>query len=199
MYAAAFLQGPALTWYRFHDVEVSAGTEAAFTTWAAFKEAFTTRFTTQDPAESARKRLDRLVQQKSVYSYAADFNNLMVELPHMDELDRVHWFVKGLKATIQTHVRLMDPQTLAEAIKLAIRADASYQSTRFGLSNGDSRGAVPMELGTADTRLGKPRVTKSEIKCFYCGIKGHYARDCLKKKRDRARGKLKPGAGAPKR
>ena len=208
LYAAAYLQGPALTWYRFHEVEVAAGREAAYTTWAAFKQAFTTRFTTQDPAESARKKLDQLRQTGMASTYAADFNAVMVELPHMDESDRVHWFVNGLKpGNVQTYTRLMDPKTLATAIELAIRADTSSQPTRFWSSgnthgtHGAHGGSTPMELGTADvgTKPGNDRVGKSKVTCFYCGIKGHYARDCFKKQRDRARGKLKPGAGAPGR
>ena len=164
-YAAAFLKDAALTWYRQYEQDVAKGHQTPFSTWRQFKEAFISRFTPIDPTETAREQLDKLVQTRSVYQYAQDFNTCMLELPEMHEADRVHSFIKGLKPAVRTHVKLQKPATLHDAVELAIKADSTvwqssrnFSSTRaFGSNGSGSRGsnvqqqaATPMELGMAD-------------------------------------------------
>jgi len=120
-YAAAFLKDAALSWYRQHEQDVANGKQQVFGSWDEFKKAFIARFTPVDPEITARQQLDKLSQSSSAYKYAQEFSSCMLELPNMDEADRVHRFVKGLKPEVRIHVTLQSPSTLHDAIELAIR------------------------------------------------------------------------------
>ena len=139
VFAAAYLKDSALCWYRAHLQEVQMQHKADFANWAEFKQAFIARFTPIDPEVDARERLSRITQSKSVMAYAADFNALMLELPHMDENDRIWRFVNGLRPQVRMQVKLHSPRTLHDAIEIAIKADAVIwepkRPIRFG---GDS-------------------------------------------------------------
>lgn len=194
--AAAYFKDSALNWYRQHEQAVTAGKAQPYSSWDEFKKAFIARFTPVDPEVDARERLDRLTQTRSVFAYAQEFNTYMLELPHMDENDRIHRFIRGLKPEVRIHVKLQQPTTLHDAVELAIKADSmvwergrSFGNARpFNTSN--SRGAphsringpAPMELGAVEQQ--KP---KTPLKCFYCHKLGHKRLECKKRLADMQR------------
>jgi hypothetical protein len=221
-FAAAYLKDSALKWHRQHALDVQAGRKTDYAGWIDFKTAFIKRFTPVDPAVTARERLDRCRQTKSAYLYTSDFDSLVLELPNMDEADKLHKYISGLKPSLKMHVTLQRPKTLAEAQDLAIRADNSMWALRDGRSarGGDmprsasshaSAAPAPMELDRmepGDDHEGqcyalngsnKPRntvaATTGDNDCWYCGKPGHYRRECRRMKADRASGKLKPSPG----
>lgn len=117
-FAAAYLKDAALSWWLQVEREAKAGRAPTLNTWELFKTAFVKRFT---PISA---EVERISQKTSVYEYASAFNNLMLELPRMDEADRIHKFIYGLKPEVRIHVKLKQPRTVAEAVELAIHADA---------------------------------------------------------------------------
>jgi len=190
--AAGYLRGAALNWWRNHEQAVTTGQVTEFRDWQEFKTALISQFTPISPAESAREKLDTLKQTRSVYAYAQDYTACMLELPNMDEADRIHHFVNGLKPKVKIHVKLQNPKSLNEAIELAMRADSmlwngskSYNSQ----THNSNSGPAPMELGTAEghtlDRSGKGTV-KKPIRCFKCQKLGHKARDCRSSKQNDA-------------
>jgi hypothetical protein len=205
-FAAAYLKDSALCWYRAHLQEVQLQHKAEFANWAEFKQAFIARFTPIDPEVDARERLARITQSKSMFAYAADFNAVMLELPHMDENDRIWRFVNGLRPQVRMQVKLHNPRTLHEAVEIAIKADAvvweprrptagkfgadSYKSAgHFSNFSRSSARPVPMELGLvrqASVRQDGP-AQKSGSVCFYCGKEGHFKAQCPKRKAKMAR------------
>lgn len=116
-YAAGFLADSALTWYRMHSADVARGVTQEYNNWDEFRTALITRFTPISPERTARQKLATLKQRQSVRAYAQEFNLCMIELPEMNEKDRIFRFLEGLKPEVRIHVELKNPRTLAEAIE----------------------------------------------------------------------------------
>jgi hypothetical protein len=88
----------------------------------------------------------------------------------MAERDKVLYFKRGLRTYIQAHVRVKDPQTLSEAIKIAESADLGAKDHRVSHRNDrysnpstnhhtstsqpgpSSRGPTPIEIGNVEIR-----------------------------------------------
>eukprot|EP00882_Tetradesmus_deserticola_P003091 GHRQ01003280.1.p2 GENE.GHRQ01003280.1~~GHRQ01003280.1.p2 ORF type:complete len:327 (+),score=82.92 GHRQ01003280.1:2547-3527(+) len=206
-YAASFLKDSALNWWLRYQQDVAAGKRQPFANWATFKQEFIDTFTPVKPDYEARNKLDRLSQTRSVFEYASHYNTLMLELPNMDEADRVHFFIRGLKPEIRMHVTLCKPSTLHEAVELAIQADGLLWSMHkgrkppsyaprpnfSGQKQSISSGPTPMELGSMEQEeddQAKLYITESKrqpLKCFYCERIGHKIADCRQRKYDEAK------------
>jgi hypothetical protein len=203
-YAAGYLADSALTWHRMHQIDVARGTTTEYPSWTAFKDALVNRFTSISAERTARQRLSSLRQGKSVREYAQAYNLCMIELPEMDEKDRLFRFMEGLKPEVRIHVELKKPSTLAEAIELAIQTDALLWQMKKGpalvgrgngyqnLTHRQQHSPTAMEVDSlepkARTQTKRPgnfgsAKGQQDLRCYYCGAKGHYKRDCRKRKK----------------
>ena len=213
-YAASFLKDSALNWWLRCQQEVAAGKRQAFANWADFKKEFIDMFTPVKPDYDARNKLDRLVQTRSVSEYASHYNTLMLELPNMDEADRVHFFIRGLKPEIRMHVTLRKPVTLHEAVELAIQADGLLWSMHKGRKppsptqqhfpvqkQSVTSGPTPMKLGSMEQEDGGraelyfTEDRRKGLRCFYCNRPGHQIADCRQRMFDERKNRQ---AQAPK-
>jgi hypothetical protein len=196
IYAAGYLADTALTWHRMHLAAVARGATQEYATWTVFREALITRFTPISPERTAREKLATLRQTKSVRAYAQDFNLCMIELPAMDERDRLYRFMAGLKPEVRIHVELQNPTTLEQAVQLSIQTDSLLWQVKKGPNlvgrggpyrdntNGSSR-PQPMELGALETKEGKQwrrQRDLSHVKCYNCEQLGHIAWNCPQRK-----------------
>jgi hypothetical protein len=206
-YAASFLKDSALNWWLRYQQEVADGKRQPFANWGAFKQEFINTFTPVKPDYDARNKLDRLLQTRSVFDYASRYNTLMLELPNMDEGDRVHFFIRGLKPEIRMHVTLHKPATLHEAVELAIQADGLLWGMQKGRKPPSyaprpnlpmqrqpvDSGPTPMELGSMQHENADPAELhvvegrRKPPKCFYCDRAGHRIADCQQRKIDEAK------------
>lgn len=213
-YAASFLKDSALNWWLRCQQEVAAGKRQPFATWGAFKQEFIDTFTPVKPDYDARNKLDRLSQTRSVFDYASRYNTLMLELPNMDEADRVHFFIRGLKPEIRMHVTLRKPATLHEAVELAIQADGLLWGMQKGRKPSDfaprsnysgqrqpmDSAPTPMELGSMEHEDDVPSEMyvmegrRKVLRCYYCQRAGHRIADCMIKKKDEAKQRQGPAA-----
>ena len=196
-YVAGYLADSALTWYRTHLAEVRKGLWQDFSTWFAFKEALIQRFTPISPERTARQKLVTLRQTTSVRSYAQEYNLCMLELPEMEEKDRIYRFISGLKPEIRLHVELKQPVTLSAAVELAIQVDSlmwqvkkgpqPYLGGRIPNRVTTGTGPTPMDLGATEDKpnTNRPGSSGKEIpqRCFFCGKLGHFKRECPMRKK----------------
>src|SRR5581483_5053808 len=171
--------------------KVKDSTTTAFTSWDQFKKELRTAFQPPHYQQHLRRQLKSLVQTGTVQEYASQFRNLVSQIDDMHQLDRVAYFVEGLKPATRMEVSYKSPETLDDAIETASR----YDTAMFGLGrptgsftsrgyqpqkrNQQSR-PIPMELDHTETYKKPPTSSqhqKKQVKCYNCGKMGHYTRD----------------------
>jgi Retrotransposon gag protein. len=76
-----------------------------------------------------RQQLKQLKQTGSVHEYGVQFRNIIGQILNMEELDKVSYFIDGLKAATKMEVNYQAPETFEDAWKLAIH----YDTAMFGL------------------------------------------------------------------
>lgn len=180
--AATYLEASAMTWWRFHQQQVDANVEPVVATWTQFAELLMAKFRTVDEARAARDRLADLRQKGSLRDYAQRFQLLMLELPEMNEKDKLWHFFRGLKPQVKIHAELAHPETVREAIRAADVADATlFHSSRMH-TNSTPRPRtdepVPMELDMAQRRPAQAGAPRGQLICYRCGKPGHMKRNC---------------------
>jgi hypothetical protein len=165
--------------------------------WPTFKEfmtEFASIFRQKNEGETARSKLDRLIQGKSsIDAYNAYFNDLAVDSNH-NNTTLVHLYVKGLDKDIERQILLMDkvPDKLLEVQDKAAEfyhRGQTRQHDRNTITPADMykedskiRGSRenPIVIERRFTRLSDEQ--RSEYrrsgKCFRCGKQGHLAKNC---------------------
>jgi hypothetical protein len=178
-YATMFLRGAALDWWQ------SLTTKPL--TWLDMINALTERFQPITTAQTARTKLDALVQgpKQPIHNYIMEFRALLVHVPSMDEGDKLHRFMNGLKKDIQTQLRIQGVTSLDNAIAMAARVG---QLGEFGAaaavsSQRTSNGSAPMELDSILAAIGgddddagddEPvTMTRGELKLALAAIRVH--------------------------
>jgi hypothetical protein len=148
----AYLQGPALDWWKTLVVKPKTVEE--------FAEQLRARFQPVNSAETARAKLLALAQGKGgVQAYVDAFRRLLVRVPDMAEGDRVFQFLRGLQPTVATQIKIHGVTTLDKAIDVAVRVGslmehgATVQAQRAGAAAASSHS--PMELDNIEGLEGE--------------------------------------------
>ena len=194
-YAISWLRGLALVWYR--DQATNGGEPS---TWEDFKKVIEKRFTPIDRKFNVRRQLDSLRQQGSVEVYYSRILELLNTVT-MNEDDKVHYFIKGLKPAVKSELIYQAPSTLQDAAEIAIKYDRAHFNAprrdfyRPQAPRPANDGPQPMELGFVDKQ--RPPLTPDERrrlmregKCFRCREGKHMSWECpLNQKNKNTQGK----------
>lgn len=138
--AVTLLTGTALEWWQ--AAERNAGGSLRDIDWSDFEQRCVKRFQPIAASEAAMQRLMTWRQTGNVSAFISGFQSIAQQIPIdlLPEQARVLMFLKGLSPTLQTHVRMMQPETLDDAMNHAQRASQSIQPAVFiGSSSGFNR------------------------------------------------------------
>jgi len=125
-YIAGCLKDAALHWYQNQSVRTAPN--APYTDLNNFIAAIINAFQPLHFEQVLYWQLKALKQTKDVQDYVFKFRNLIGQIRGMGELDQVSHFIDGLKNSTQVEVNYQAPDTLEDAIKIAV----TYDTARFG-------------------------------------------------------------------
>jgi hypothetical protein len=127
-YLNTIFTGNAATWFRFHHRNLDPAT----ITWNSVKTALLAYFIPPNHTRRLRDEWAYTRQTATVSEYYTRLTQLAMQLGDITESIFVDKFIRGLKSKTKTEVELHDPQTLAEAVRLADRYDTiAYRRTHF--------------------------------------------------------------------
>lgn len=127
-----------MNWFRQFALECDASETTK--TWAAFKTGMRRRFLPPDHEYGLRERLCALSQTASLHDYISEFQNLLIQCTTpISPLELRFYFQQGLKPATSNYLREHYPQTLNEAMELALRFDHAGQLAAAPKSDWESK------------------------------------------------------------
>jgi len=127
-YVAGCLFEAALHWFQNASLEADEDNPAFEGQWTTFIVDIKKAFQPPHYQQILRRQLNTLKQSGHVQDYVYKFRNLVGQIEGMGQLDQVMHFVEGLKPVTRVEVNYRAPDTLAQAIDIAI----TYDTARFG-------------------------------------------------------------------
>jgi len=190
----------AAIWFRYHYQE----DQAATLTWEEVRTAIRNFFTPPNKDRRLHDEWAQLRQTTTVAEYVGRFYKLGMQLPPMEPTHLLDKFLRGLKPKTRMELELKDPQTLAEAIRLADRFDSIVYRKTVSLapstpahSHEYESGGEPMQIDAMRTKPKTPSTPKTVTlkkltaeerthlrsigACFRCRKTGHVSRECPSK------------------
>lgn len=206
LFATSMLEGIAKTWWRFQLEQAEKGYHQIITTWDEFVEELKGRFQIVNSVQNARDKLANLKQTGGVRGYVAQFQNLVMQIPDINEGEQLDKFVRGLRTKTRIEVRLRRPMKLDEAIVIAECYDSLLNEVTPGYNRpqgnrpqpvarapfhqGARDGPAPMEIDVIRriplTPAERERLSRIGA-CFYCRQVGHMINTCPNRNGNRPR------------
>ncbi|KAK3025358.1 hypothetical protein RJ639_043867 [Escallonia herrerae] len=124
--AAMYLVGDAKLWWRKKYAEIEDGS-CVINTWEILKRELKSQFFPENTAFNARKALLECKHTGSVREYCQAFSALMLDISDMSAVDRLFFFMEGLKPWVRTELNRRRVNNLNEAI-IAAESLSDYNS-----------------------------------------------------------------------
>ncbi|ETV98840.1 hypothetical protein H310_08341 [Aphanomyces invadans] len=197
----ANLKGQAAAWYQ--ELASREG-GSKITTFVEFEEALREEFEPDDLQERLRDKLFGLHQRtcKDIMMYVEQFRRLCTDIKQMSELDKVTFFIGGLKLKTREEDKYRQCKTLTAAMKVALEYERAHAES-LGISVQGKRNrwsrfeeehsrslpkrrelqeSIDMEVDNLNVRETSKRKDRSKIRCYNCQKLGHYSSECQKPK-----------------
>lgn len=133
-YATSWLIGSAADWWENEAqlYRIAHPNSPTLVDWDEFVERLRDRYRPQLPAELARQRLRMLVQRGRVDQYCNQFLSIVAHIPNRSEQDKIFDFKAGLDRPLAAKVAEKQPETLQEAMEIAVQAEPYVGNHRGG-------------------------------------------------------------------
>ncbi|GJV76557.1 putative reverse transcriptase domain-containing protein [Tanacetum coccineum] len=210
-FAAATLQGPALTWWN-SKVETMGLETVNQMPWTEMKQLMTTKFYPIEEVQRMEHELWNLkVKEYNIVAYTQRFNELALMCPRMVEPERVKVdaYIRGLTDNIKGEVTSSKPANLNEAVRMAYKLmEQKSQARDERILKGKKRKWESLQSGNSSAMVTTPtdgkvssgslplcehcftrHVGLCTIKCHKCGKIRHKARKVKQEKVGEVRGR----------
>ena len=152
-YAVGFLTEGALTWWLAERISPDAPH-----TWTALKLALLSYFVSPVKVSDAKDKLLSLNQKSAegISEYVTEFQRLLILAQISNETDKVYTFLRGLRRFTAGSVRMHKPNTLQEAIRLALEFEAAFKGidSQRGFKRSNESGSIQPAGKRSKTNTG---------------------------------------------
>src|SRR5208282_4564599 len=183
-FATSKLTGDALIWWRQHKREFPRSSSERITTFIQLWKALVEQFAPPEYETSIRTKLRALKQTDSVREYNNAFSRLVQQLSTVSFEEVSFDYLQGLQEEVRNLVRTQNRlRTLRDLQLAALRLDPYQYMEEPKLKRNENKVyTVKKDDKDHPKRRGPPRrfpsKAPSELICWSCGRKGHYARSC---------------------
>ncbi|KAF3781161.1 hypothetical protein EJ110_NYTH37170 [Nymphaea thermarum] len=118
--AAMLLEGDVVAWWRRKMLDIQKEI-CTIDTFDDFQRELRTYFMPPNTTRHAYRMVGELKHTGSLRDYVRAYQRLMLDVPDMQEQDKLNWFILGLQSWAQSEVKMSNPKTLEDAYVVAER------------------------------------------------------------------------------
>ena len=156
--AAPQMAGPAWEWF------IALEESERPTSWADLLSGLRGRFVAIDSSDTARDKLHAYTQGKrTTVDYVDGFRRLVARIPDMGAVDQLSQFIRGLRASTASILKIAGVSTLKAAIDMAVRAGAISEQSASSGSSSSSNGSESVAAMETDADAPMTRGDMQEM------------------------------------
>src|SRR5487761_1686277 len=125
--------------------------------------------------------ISRKATEKGLITYIGEFDTLVSRAGITNDKQKLQYFMKGLPKQYTTAMLMLSTNMYSAAQELVRNMKTGQE--RLGIMDNKDPNAMDID----QTKINAVTAQKTG-ECFYCGIKGHWAKDCRKKQAAQGQG-----------